>query len=82
MFFLALAVAASATLLGCAALLWKWSEDRPPVEIRSESGRSAEEHAFRRRINRYRDGSVACLIAGVAMAALGAGWLVTGYRGL
>jgi hypothetical protein len=76
MLFLALAALVSASCFGSAIVLWNRADIRPPQAIRTESGRSVAEHAFRKRVNAYRDGSVACLIAGLVAILIGLGLIV------
>ncbi len=45
---------------------------RPPMAMRTESGRSPAEHAFRRHKAALRQGSLVCMVAGAVNIAAGA----------
>jgi len=76
MLFLALTAMGSTSFFGSAIFLWNMAEIRPPQDIRTESGRSPEEHAFRKRVNKYRDGSVACMLAGLTVVFVYLGLII------
>jgi hypothetical protein len=72
---LALALGMPTSLLVMSMVLWNRAGVRAPPEIRTMSGRSTAEHEFRKRVRGYREGSVACLLAGaftlILFAAIG-----------
>jgi hypothetical protein len=66
---LASAAAISVLLFSIAAGLLMLAGVRPPMEIRTESGRSPAEHAFRRHRAVLRQGGLVFILAGGATLA-------------
>lgn len=59
-------VLAACGLLGTATYYWRRGMRPPPLAIRSESGRSPEEYAFRRQARGFKEIGNFCLAGGLA----------------
>jgi hypothetical protein len=66
---LAAAAGISALLFCIAGILLMLAGVQPPMQIRTESGRSPAEHAFRRHRTVLRQGSLVLMLAGAATMA-------------
>lgn len=77
---IALNLIATAIFLAAGTALWERASRRPPLTIRSESGRSPEEYAFRKNARALKDAGMACLAVGGALMLIFAGLALQGFQ--